>query len=452
MYHSQLSQVKLVLPHHTESQILFSLNQTHGNIPETINTLLSSNPPAIEKNIFQWFQFFDPLEIGLNQEDIIHALELTYGSDIKEFDFRTSVQTMWPSEVPSTIKMSQEVFSEPEEGLGIGIAEYARNLSPILADVKELAALLPNIPRQVIYNTLMAKNRNKQLALMELRSIHQYQHPNTIPPSLKPNSNPPPYQLNPPLYQPTITPSQHSNQNPPPPSYAPIPPPYTPNPPTPLPPYTTNCMQTFKCGHCLKLISVLPSINATSQRVRCSHCNAENIIPTGRPAVPTFIQPSFPNLGQQTNVPPHSGYRPSKGISPAIPAPPMSPMHPARIGRKRALLIGINYSGQRGQLRGCCNDVKEIYHLLTRIYGWTASDIRILTDEPNQLPNQLTSSRSSESIPNRRNILDGLNWLSQDVLPGDALFFHFSGHGSQQPDPNGIESDGMNETILPGRC
>ena len=35
-------------------------------------------------------------------------------------------------------------------------------------------------------------------------------------------------------------------------------------------------------------------------------------------------------------------------------------------------------------------------------------------------------------------------------MPGDALFFHFSGHGSQQPDPNGIEEDGMNEVIMPG--
>jgi len=35
------------------------------------------------------------------------------------------------------------------------------------------------------------------------------------------------------------------------------------------------------------------------------------------------------------------------------------------------------------------------------------------------------------------------------VQPGDALFFHFSGHGAQQEDPHGYEEDGMNETILP---
>ena len=37
-----------------------------------------------------------------------------------------------------------------------------------------------------------------------------------------------------------------------------------------------------------------------------------------------------------------------------------------------------------------------------------------------------------------------------DVQPGDSLFFHYSGHGSQQPDPLGVEEDGMNEVILPG--
>lgn len=36
-----------------------------------------------------------------------------------------------------------------------------------------------------------------------------------------------------------------------------------------------------------------------------------------------------------------------------------------------------------------------------------------------------------------------------DVSSGDAIFFHFSGHGGQSPDAAGVEEDGMNETILP---
>lgn len=42
-----------------------------------------------------------------------------------------------------------------------------------------------------------------------------------------------------------------------------------------------------------------------------------------------------------------------------------------------------------------------------------------------------------------------MQWLVAGVMPGDALFFHFSGHGAQQPDPHGVEEDGMNETIVP---
>ena len=34
-------------------------------------------------------------------------------------------------------------------------------------------------------------------------------------------------------------------------------------------------------------------------------------------------------------------------------------------GRRKALLIGINYFGQRGQLRGCINDVKN----MSAVYG-----------------------------------------------------------------------------------
>jgi hypothetical protein len=42
-----------------------------------------------------------------------------------------------------------------------------------------------------------------------------------------------------------------------------------------------------------------------------------------------------------------------------------------------------------------------------------------------------------------------LQWLMTDLRFGDSLFFHFSGHGSQQRDPTGMEEDGKDETILP---
>lgn len=42
-----------------------------------------------------------------------------------------------------------------------------------------------------------------------------------------------------------------------------------------------------------------------------------------------------------------------------------------------------------------------------------------------------------------------IQWLVTGNPPGSSLVFHFSGHGSQQRDYSGEESDGMNETICP---
>lgn len=106
-------------------------------------------------------------------------------------------------------------------------------------------------------------------------------------------------------------------------------------------------------------------------------------------------------------------------------------------GRRRALLIGINYRGTRAELRGCVNDVGTTSSLLVERFGWGRDCIRRLTDD------------GATPEPTRRNIEDALQWLVEGARPGDALFFHFSGHGAQEVDPNGYEENGMNETILP---
>ena len=117
------------------------------------------------------------------------------------------------------------------------------------------------------------------------------------------------------------------------------------------------------------------------------------------------------------------------------------------MGRKRALLIGINYYGQRGQLKGCINDVENVFRLLVLTYGWDHRDITVLIDGTSaNLPSDLETRK-----PTRANILSRMKWLVGDCIPGDALFLLYSGHGSQKEDPNGVEEDGMNETILPGR-
>ncbi|KAN0101304.1 Caspase domain containing protein [Tylopilus felleus] len=108
-------------------------------------------------------------------------------------------------------------------------------------------------------------------------------------------------------------------------------------------------------------------------------------------------------------------------------------------GRKKALCIGINYTGQKRALHGCINDIKNVKRFLTRNWGFKDGDIVMLMD-------QTTNPRQ---MPNRRNIIDAMNWLVKDAKPHDSLFFHYSGHGGQIPDIHGDKTDGFDEVIYP---
>ena len=109
-------------------------------------------------------------------------------------------------------------------------------------------------------------------------------------------------------------------------------------------------------------------------------------------------------------------------------------------GRRRALLIGINYPGTRAALRGCINDARNIQRLLLRHgYPNDGSHMVLLTDD----------TRDGNYMPTGENIFKALQWLVQGVSAGDVLFFHYSGHGAQVKDKTGMETDGMNETICP---
>jgi len=109
-------------------------------------------------------------------------------------------------------------------------------------------------------------------------------------------------------------------------------------------------------------------------------------------------------------------------------------------GNKRALLIGINYFGQSGELRGCINDVNNIKRLITSNgFMEDSTHMRILTDD----------HRNGSLHPTRRNIIEGMHWLVSGAQPNDSLFLHYSGHGSQKEDTDSDEVDGYDETIVP---
>lgn len=76
--------------------------------------------------------------------------------------------------------------------------------------------------------------------------------------------------------------------------------------------------------------------------------------------------------------------------------------------------------------------------MLIQRFGFQKENIRVLTDDGKGF-----------AMPTRSNIFSSFRWLIQNLQPGDSLFFHFSGHGSQSPDHTGDERDGLNETLLP---
>mmetsp|Transcript_22380 Transcript_22380/g.34783 ORF Transcript_22380/g.34783 Transcript_22380/m.34783 type:complete len:362 (-) Transcript_22380:41-1126(-) len=101
-------------------------------------------------------------------------------------------------------------------------------------------------------------------------------------------------------------------------------------------------------------------------------------------------------------------------------------------GKKRALLIGINYEHQPIALRGCINDIRKMEVMLKK-EGFR--DIKLLSDE--------------DEDPTVVGIISAIMWLVDGAAPGDSLFMHFSGHGGRVEDDDYDEKDGYDETIIP---
>ncbi len=112
---------------------------------------------------------------------------------------------------------------------------------------------------------------------------------------------------------------------------------------------------------------------------------------------------------------------------------------------QHALLIGVNdyladdlpEEQREGpvfpDLNGALNDVELMRSVLIDEYGFDPSNVTTLTD-----------SRATRAA-----ILGALGSLSERVRPGDVVYVHFSGHGSQVPDFDDDERDTLDETILP---
>lgn len=109
-------------------------------------------------------------------------------------------------------------------------------------------------------------------------------------------------------------------------------------------------------------------------------------------------------------------------------------------GHKKALCIGINYTGSGAdELRGCVKDAEKMCDFLTgQGFGW--DNIVLLTDK---------DAMEQASRPTKENILKMMDWLVVGAKRDDSLFFYYAGHGRQIKDQNGDEADEWDEAIVP---
>jgi metacaspase-1 len=116
-----------------------------------------------------------------------------------------------------------------------------------------------------------------------------------------------------------------------------------------------------------------------------------------------------------------------------------TPMYivPPQSGKRRALIIGINYCGQKGELRACHADATNLRQYLITVQGFDPDEILTLMDDGNH------------QMPTKENIMTGMKMLTAYSQPGDVAFVSFSGHGGRVVDVSGDEDDGYDETIIP---
>ncbi|KAK3681762.1 peptidase C14, caspase domain-containing protein [Podospora appendiculata] len=111
--------------------------------------------------------------------------------------------------------------------------------------------------------------------------------------------------------------------------------------------------------------------------------------------------------------------------------------------RKKALLIGINYTGSNHELNGCINDALNVRDFLVTDRGFSpdARDMVLMTDAP--------ENEGTPFYPTGANMLAAFSWLASGNRPGDVVWLSYSGHGGQVRDPDGDRESGFDDTICP---
>lgn len=112
---------------------------------------------------------------------------------------------------------------------------------------------------------------------------------------------------------------------------------------------------------------------------------------------------------------------------------------------KKALLIGINYTGTSNQLGGCINDTENLETFLINNEYFNKNEIIRMTDK-----------RKKTLYPTKKNILKKFDELvafaNEHKNEKVRMFLSYSGHGTYVADKNGDEEDGYDEALCPVDC
>ena len=109
------------------------------------------------------------------------------------------------------------------------------------------------------------------------------------------------------------------------------------------------------------------------------------------------------------------------------------------MGKKCALLMGLNYSNIRGsELYGCINDMNLTRNMLIDAYGYQEENMYIFRDDFD----------NEKRFPTKQNITSTLIALLSTLNEEDELWVHYSGHSAYFDDYGINETDNRDEYLL----
>ncbi|CAE6475564.1 unnamed protein product [Rhizoctonia solani] len=185
------------------------------------------------------------------------------------------------------------------------------------------------------------------------------------------------------------------------------------------------------------------SISVSQSLIEGAEKGRQTVFAYGAPSFPSNPAPFSPSNSTVISSPtiPTNSPKCPRGACKPTASPPIDGQFPTsltaqravsapvfRTSKKKALLIGLDYR-QCGKdalrLRHATQDARRFATTLTKL-GYSSEDMKVVVDD-------------EELFPSSEYIIEAMDWLVQDVLPGDHLFFMFSGH-CEPPSPERLET------------